>query len=273
MTLNLPPFTRWVKRLILIYAGICLFMALLKLVSPYAREWTLVYLGLIPQQVMHGYVWQVITYSFLHFQLGHLLSNALGLWMFGAFIESDWGSRRFLEFYFFCTIAAAVTTVAMGYSHILGLSQSTPTIGASGGLFGLLAAYAVLYGEMQFMMLPLPFFIKAKYLAWGYVFIALMGAIQETGGISYVAHLGGFLFGYLYLKFLPRRGLMFASSEKYFSFRNAYYRWRRRRAAKKFEVYMRDHDRDVHFDEHGNYVPDEDRKNKENGGSKSGWVN
>ena len=273
ISLSLPPFTRWVKRLILIYAGICLMMAVLRLVSPFAREWVLVYLGLIPKLVVHGMLWQAITYSFLHLELLHLLFNALALWMFGSQLESDWGSKRFLEFYFFCTVAAAFTTVAVSYTHFLGLSPATPTIGASGGIYGLLVAFGVLYGESEIMMFPLPFMIKAKYFIWGIVFLTLVGAIQETGGVNNFAHLGGLLFGYLYLKFLPKKGLMFASSERYFSLRNEYYRWKRRRAAKKFEVYMQKHDRKVEFDEHGNYIPPDDGPRKGNGGSKSGWVN
>jgi membrane associated rhomboid family serine protease len=223
--------------------------------------------------VVHGYIWQLITYSFLHFGLLHLIFNALALWMFGSQLESDWGSNRFLEFYFFCTVAAALTTVAVGYMHIPGLSPMTTTIGASGGIYGLLVAFGVLYGENEIMMFPLPFLIKAKYFIWGIVFLTLVGAIQETGGVANFAHLGGLLFGYLYLKFLPRRGLMYSASENYFSLRNSYYRWKRRRAAKKFEVYMSKHDRKVEFDEHGNYIPPDEAPRKSNGGSKSGWVN
>ncbi len=273
ISLSLPPFTRWVKRLILIYAAIYLVMAILEIASPYGHEWVRIYLALIPRLVVHGYVWQLITYSFLHFGLLHLIFNALALWMFGSQLESDWGSNRFLEFYFFCTVAAALTTVAVGYMHIPGLSPTTTTIGASGGIYGLLVAFGVLYGENEIMMFPLPFLIKAKYFIWGIVFLTLVGAIQETGGVANFAHLGGLLFGYLYLKFLPRRGLMYSASENYFSLRNSYYRWKRRRAAKKFEVYMSKHDRKVEFDEHGNYIPPDEAPRKSNGGSKSGWVN
>jgi hypothetical protein len=85
--------------------------------------------------------------------------------------------------------------------------------------------------------------------------------------------LGGLLFGYLYVRRGPKGAIAkIGVSERYYGLRNSYYRWRRRRAAKKFEVYMRQHDRDVHFDEHGNYIPEEERP-KGNGGGKSGWVN
>jgi membrane associated rhomboid family serine protease len=274
ISLSLPPFTRWVKRLILSYAAIYLLMAVLNLASPFAREWIIVYFALIPKQlVAHGMLWQLISYSFLHLELLHLLFNALALWMFGSQLESDWGSKRFLEFYIFCTVAAALTTIVVSYTRILGTSPGTPTIGASGGIYGLLVAFGVLYGESEIMMFPLPFMIKAKYFVWGIVFLTLVGAVQETGGVANFAHLGGLLFGYLYLKFLPRKGLMFSASERYFSVRNDYYRWKRRRAARKFEVYMSKHDRKVEFDEHGNYIPPDDGPRKGNGGSKSGWVN
>jgi membrane associated rhomboid family serine protease len=273
ISLSLPPFTRWVKRLILVYAAIYLLMVVTEVAFPFAHDWARVYLGLIPKLVVHGMVWQLITYSFLHFQLLHLLFNALALWMFGSQLESDWGSKRFVEYYFFCTVAAALTTVAVSYIHVPGLSPVTTTIGASGGIYGLLVAFGVLYGESEIMMFPLPFLIKAKYFVWGIVFLTLVGAIQETGGVANFAHLGGLLFGYLYLKFLPRKGLMLSASERYFSVRNEYYRWKRRRAAKKFEVYMSKHDRKVEFDEHGNYIPPDDDPRKGDGGSKSGWVN
>jgi hypothetical protein len=114
--------------------------------------------------------------------------------------------------------------------------------------------------------------IKAKYLVGIWIFIAIVATFQPSqGGVANFAHLGGLLFGFLYVKFMPKRGLAMGASEKYFGWRNSYYRWKRRRAAKKFEVYMRQHDRKVNFDEYGNYVPPDD--DKKNGGSKSGWVN
>ena len=105
-------------------------------------------------------------------------------------------------------------------------------------------------------MFPLPFMIKAKYLVGIWIFIAIVATFDPAqGGVASFAHLGGLLFGFLFVKFLPSRGLSYAASERYFGFRNSDYRWKRKRAGKKFEVYMRDHDRKVTFDEHGNYVP------------------
>ena len=114
--------------------------------------------------------------------------------------------------------------------------------------------------------------MKAKYMVAIMIGLVVVATFQPQGGIANFAHLGGLLFGFIYVKFMPRRGLTYGASERYFSLRNAYYRWRRRRAARKFEVYMRQHNRTVSFDEHGNYIPP-DELDKKNGGSKSGWVN
>jgi membrane associated rhomboid family serine protease len=203
----------------------------------------------------------------------------LALWMFGAQFESDWGRKRFLEFYFFCVVGAALVTIAVSYSHLGGVTPLTKTVGASGGIYGILMAFGMIYGDREIMLFPIPFTIRAKYFVGAIAFVALIGAIgAATPGrgeaVAYFAHLGGLLFGFLYVKFLPKRGLAFGASERYFSVRNSYYRWKRRRAARKFEVFMRKQNRPLSgtFDEHGNYIPPDD-VDKKNGGSKSGWVN
>jgi membrane associated rhomboid family serine protease len=277
MSLSFPPFTRWVKRLIIICSAVYFLQVVFARVAPQIEGAAEVYLGLVPAAVVHyGMVWQLVTYSFLHSTqtLMHLLLNMLTLWMFGSQEEQDWGSRKFLEFYFFCVIGAGLVTVAVSYTGLPGLSPLNPTIGASGGIYGLLIAFGMLYGDREILLFPFPFSIKAKYLVGIIIFVVVIATFQPSqGGVANFAHLGGLLFGFLYIKFVPSRGLLFGATERYFGMRNDYYRWRRRRAARKFEVYMRKHDRDVHFDEHGNYVPPDDDPRKGNGGSKSGWVN
>jgi membrane associated rhomboid family serine protease len=276
MTLSFPPFTRWVKRLIIICAAVYFVQVVLGAVAPdFEYDVEHRYLGLVPALVLYsGRIWQLVTYSFLHASVSHVLLNMLTLWMFGSQEEQDWGSRKFLEFYFFCVIGAALVTVAVSYTGLRGASPLVPTIGASGGIYGLLIAFGMLYGDREILLFPFPFSIKAKYLVGIIIFVVVIATFQPSqGGVANFAHLGGLLFGFLYIKFVPSRGLTFAATERYFSTRNGYYRWRRRRAAKKFEVYMRAHDRDVHFDEHGNYVPPDEDPRKGNGGGKSGWVN
>ena len=172
----------------------------------------------------------------------------------------------------FCVVGAGLVTVAVGYTGWFGIRPEVPTVGASGGIYGLLIAFGMLYGDREIFLFPFPFMIKAKYLVGIIIFVVIVTTFQPSqGGVANFAHLGGLLFGFLYIKFLPKKGLFFGASERYFSLRNSYYRWRRRRAARKFEVYMREHDRNVTFDEYGNYVPPDEKK--KNGGSKSGWVN
>ena len=257
ITLSFPPFRGMVKLLVLINAAIYLVMALLRASGSGFGAAAMLMLGLVPDAVMHGWVWQVVTYLFIHSGFFHVLFNMLTLWMFGATLEQDWGSKRFREFYFFCGIGAALITMAVSYTRVLGLAPTQLTVGASGAVYGILMAFGILYGDQQMFLFPLPIAIKAKYVVGILAFIALAGAVSpDAGGIANFAHLGGLLFGWIYVKFLPRRGLGFLFSERYYGVRNSYFRWKRARAARKFEVYMRKHNDDPkrqYFDEHGNY--------------------
>ena len=276
MSLSFPPFYGAVKTLVLINVGIYFLQLLL---GAFARPLLsyFVYLELVPAAVMHGYVYQVVTYGFLHSGFLHILFNMLALWMFGAQLETGWGKRQFYEFYFFCLVSAALVTIAVSYTHLLGVDPGMATIGASGAIFGLIVAFGMLYGEQEVFMFPLPVSIKAKYMAVVLVLIELALALGDSQGrgesVAYTAHLGGALFGWIYIRFFPRQGLRFLTSERYYGVRNSYYKWKRRRAAKKFEVYMRKHDKSEYFDQYGNYKAPDD-KDKGNGeGGRGGWVN
>jgi membrane associated rhomboid family serine protease len=268
MTLSFPPFTKAVIWLLGINTAVFLGILAFGSGSRSVSEWILTHLGLVPERVIHGEIWQIVSYAFIHFQFWHWFGNMLGIWMFGSTFEQ---AKRFLELFFAGVIGAALTTIALSFAHILS-SPTTPTIGASGGVFAILMAFGLVFGENEIVMIPFPFLIKAKYFVLILIVITVAFAISGGGTTAYLAHLGGLLFGYLYVKFAPSRGLQFGLSEQYFGARNNYYRWKRRRAAKKFEVYMAKHDRKVTFDEFGNYVPPDDQ-DKKNGGSKSGWVN
>jgi membrane associated rhomboid family serine protease len=273
MTLSFPPFTRAVIWLLGINTAVFLFLSAFGTRS--VVQWVYMYLGLVPEMaIFHFAIWQVVTYGFIHFAFWHWFGNMLGLWMFGASFESSWGPRRFLELFFSGVIGAALTTIVFSFAHILA-SPSTVTIGASGGVFAILMAFGMVFGENEIMMIPFPFLIKAKYFVLILIVVTVAFSISGGGSTAYLAHLGGLLFGYLYVKFSPARGMSgkFSLSEWFYGLNNSYYRWRRRRAARKFEVYMRKHDRNVHFDEQGNYIPPDDDVRKGNGGSKSGWVN
>ncbi len=298
--LGLPPFRGAVRWLVITNIAIYFGLLLLNGLFPDLARLVRGIFSLTPSFVLHGVplgflqhvpaVWQLVTYGFLHAGVLHVLFNMLGLWIFGATFDLSWGSRRFMEYFLWCVIGAAITTIGIAYIGLwlthaspntplfafLATAVEIPVVGASGGLYGILIAFAIFYGDTEFFLFPLPFQIKAKYLIAGYMLIALAGALGEGGGqaVANVAHLGGALFGWIYLKTVPRGGLQVAFSESYYGARNRYYKWKRRQAAKKFEVYMRQHKREDFFDEYGNYKgPGAQDHDKGNGESRGPWVN
>ena len=141
--------------------------------------------------------WQVVTYAFLHGSFNHLFFNMLGLWMFGGELEHVWGQKRFLQFYAASVVAAALTQLLV--NALLG--SIAPTVGASGGLFGLLLAFAMIFPNriiLLFFVIPM----KAKYLVALYGLIELyQGAYVLNSGVAHFAHLGGMLGGLLTLRY------------------------------------------------------------------------
>jgi len=141
--------------------------------------------------------WQIVTYAFLHANFNHLFFNMLGLWMFGTELEHVWGQRRFVVFYFASVLAAALTQMAVN----LVMGGGGPTVGASGGLFGLLLAFAMLFPNrtiLLFFVIPM----KAKWLALLYGVLELyQGVYVMNSGVAHFAHLGGMLGGYLTLRY------------------------------------------------------------------------
>jgi membrane associated rhomboid family serine protease len=209
--------------------------------------------ALVPRDVLFGFsLWQFVTYMFLHDPngFGHILFNMLTLWMFGADLESDWGTRRFLKYYFLCGIGAGICVVVANV--LFSPTLLTRTIGASGAIYGLLLAFGMLYPDRQ-VMFSFLFPIKAKYFVMILGAIAFMSSIAASGGgVSHVAHLGGMIFGYLFLRRqrVRRRGGRIGHTTLWGSAQNWYHDYKRQRARKKFEVYLRkqqsDRDRFVH---------------------------
>ena len=141
--------------------------------------------------------WQIGTYAFLHGSFEHLFFNMLGLWMFGSELEQVWGQKRYLQFFAASVVAAALTQLLV--NALLG--NGAPTIGASGGLFGLLLAFAMIFPNriiLLFFVIPM----KAKYLVALYGLIELyQGAYVMNTGVAHFAHLGGMLGGLLMIRY------------------------------------------------------------------------
>ena len=146
--------------------------------------------------------WQLVSYAFLHGSIPHLFFNMLGLWMFGSELERLWGPKRFLQFYFAC-----VLTAAMAQLLVAALTGAIyPTVGASGGLFGLLLAFGMTFPNRTIVPLFPPIPMKAK------VFVAIFGGLEllfgVTGtmqGVAHFAHLGGMLGGFLMIRYWQGR--------------------------------------------------------------------
>ena len=236
-----PPLTPMVKKLIIATSVV---FALTYIPATYFHTDPIDYVywfGLWPGLVIHKfYVWQLVTYLFLHGGWFHIIFNLFALWMFGADLESAWGGKKFLFYYFLTGIGAGILDVTL--NAIIGQPIPMPTIGCSGAVYGLLLAYGMLFPErMIYLYMIIP--IKAKW------FVVFMGGIEllsslggPGSGISHFAHLGGMLFGFIYLRgwSLPYRLQL------------QYHDWRRAQMRKKFEVYMRDHEEKK--DKHGRWV-------------------
>jgi membrane associated rhomboid family serine protease len=175
---------------------IILISGTLLVAQQFASAWLVPYLGLIPNQVLqHYWVWQPITYLFLHGGLFHWLFNMLIFWMFGAELERRWGTVEFLKYFFITGLGAAACVLA------LTPHSTTPTIGASGAVFGLIVAFALIYPDAViylYFLIPM----KVWQAAILFAFIELFAGLEGGGmGISRFAHLGGMVTGFLYLKF------------------------------------------------------------------------
>jgi membrane associated rhomboid family serine protease len=141
--------------------------------------------------------WQLVTYAFLHANLPHLFFNMLALLMFGAPLEYTWGTKRFLQFYFVCVVGAGLTY--LGWAALIG--SSVPVLGASGGIFGLLLAYGMLFPRQRIMPFP-GIEIEARMMVIVFGAIELIYLVTGTaGGVAIFAHLGGMLFGWLMIRY------------------------------------------------------------------------
>jgi membrane associated rhomboid family serine protease len=225
-TPGFPPGVKW-----LLISNVAIFLLGFFLgLAGWDRSMAL--LVLQPAEVLTKlYIWQLATYMFLHGGFTHILWNMLALWMFGADLERLWGTRRFLNFYFFCGIGAGICVVVLNYLLPSGNPHSG-TIGASGAIFGILLANAVLFPDRTILwgfLIP----IKMKWFVLIIGTVTFISSYQANTGVSEFANLGGLLFGYIFLK-KPRAGFDFLGPAQ-----KQYKQWKIQRAKKKFAVYMK----------------------------------
>ncbi len=236
--LGFPDFRGFTRSLILWNLGTFFALLILGVAAKALASELVLWFALDPTLALrHGWLWQLLTYCFIHVGIIGSAFELLSLWFLGSFLEANHGSRWLAEIFFVSVLGAGLAAIALS----LAMPDSGAVLyGCYGGIFGLLIAFGVLYADLPFMMFPLPISIKAKYLVAVYMLIAIAMLFSQQKVFAF-SQLGGALFGYLYIKFSPRRGFANAGSETVYGLRNRYYRWKRRRAAKKFEVYMRKH--------------------------------
>ena len=202
------PITRTVKTLVIANLVIWFFGVWILQKFVLGPNTLFQWFGLVPIRVLEQFrVWQLVTYMFLHAASPmHILFNMLTLWMFGSELEMKWGRQFFLAYYFVTGVGAGILyTIVLTIYAYAGhdmLLLAEPVVGASGAVYGLLVAYGMIYGERQihFMML---FPMKAKH------FVMLIGCVEfftlmDSGpstSVANLAHLGGIVVGYLFLKY------------------------------------------------------------------------
>ena len=185
-------WTPIVKNLMIIMGGVFLLQEILQMMRMGIYFSFLEYFALIPGLIWNKYrLWQLVTYIFLHGDFGHIIFNLLALWMFGGELESYWGSRKFLRYFLFCGIGAGLCTAVFSLN---------PVIGASGALYGILLAFGWLFPNRLiyiYFLFPVP----AKYMVviFGLLEFFYFSRPGTGGGISHLTHLGGLLFGLIYM--------------------------------------------------------------------------
>jgi membrane associated rhomboid family serine protease len=270
LPLALPDFRGATRRLVLI--NLVAYFALLILNLAHLGDAVVARLWLLPQAFLHdGALWQPLSYSFIHPTLLGTLLELLSLWFLASFLEAYRGASFVTGIYIWSilgTAAAAILITLVSGRFGYDLAQ-LPITGAIGAVFGMLIAIGVLYGDVQFLM----FFviaIKARYLAAIYALIAFAMLFGQNKLIAF-SQLGAALAALIYVRIAPARatsgsgkssrGVGFFLSERFYSIRNSYYRWKRRRAGRKFEVYMKKQGRTVRLDSRGRQIDDDDEHN------------
>ena len=193
---NITPFLfgslpKATKILIFICGGVFILEFFLK-------NYLVYYFGLTHVKVIESFwIWQIVTYIFLHGGFWHLFFNVLMLWIFGRIIESALGTKEFLFYFFICGIGAGIISIVFSFG------SARPIIGASGSIYGLLAAFAILYPrQIVYLYFLLP--VKAWQMVAILVVMELAMSFSTTNSnIANVAHLGGMFIGYLYFKAMP----------------------------------------------------------------------
>jgi membrane associated rhomboid family serine protease len=267
--MGFPPFRGAVRVIILASVAIYVVILLLLAFAPSVGHALVDWGALDPKLVRSGAVWQFVTYAFTYVDPLDFVLSLLGVYFLGWAVEERVGSAAFYGLFFGSVVLSALFGFVLSLTHVVAQGPAT---GSGAAANAILMVFYLFNRGAPIMLLPIPIQIPVKWIVLFTAAIETAYLLLSHFALFYCILLLGLAAGYLWYVLFLTRGTTIGVSERYYGLRNSYYRWKRRRAARKFEVYMRDHNRTVTFDEHGNYIPPEDPEKKD-GGSKSGWVN
>ena len=211
-----------IKNIIIINA----FMLILTMIN---REFMIEHFALFYPASAFFKPWQILTHIFMHGNFGHLLFNMYALWMFGSVLEQLWGPKKFLLYYLVTGLGAAALHMGVQWIEASSLVNAinengadamnaltryrilmnTPTVGASGAVYGILLAYGMLFPNNELRIIFLPIALKAKYFVIIFAVIELILGLVGGGNIAHFAHLGGMIFGYFLIRYWKKRNRLY----------------------------------------------------------------
>ncbi|SRR6266481_702565 len=266
---SLPRFRGAVRHLVIFTSGLWAAIVLLWALSN-ANALLIIRAGsLDPKLVSEGRVWQFVTYAFIHLDPRHLLACLVGLYFIGSAVEERIGQRAFFELYLGSSIVAGLIGFLVSLTSQIGHGTA---MGAGAAVNAVLMVFYLFYRGTHILMFPFPFRIPVGWVVVGVAVFEASYFLLDRFSLFFLVQLLGLGSGYVWYRFVWRQdGITGMVQQPFLNLRNSYYRWKRRRAAKKFQVYMRKHGQDPkeYFDEYGNFRPPDDKKDRGRGG----WVN
>jgi membrane associated rhomboid family serine protease len=269
---NLPRFRGAVRLLVILTSALWAAIVLLWAFSNANAQLILTAGSLTPKLVVERWsVWQFVTYAFIHLDPRHLLACLVGLYFIGSAVEERIGQRAFFELYIGSSVLAGLAGFLLSFSGQIGHGTA---MGAGAAVNAVLMVFYLLYRGTHIMMFPLPFRIPVGWVVVGVAVFEASYFLLDRFSLFFLVQLFGLGSGYAWYRLVWRQGgITGMVQQPFLNLRNSYYRWKRRRAAKKFQVYMRRHGQDPkeYFDEYGNFRPPDDKDKKDRG--RGGWVN
>jgi membrane associated rhomboid family serine protease len=233
---------------------------------------TLVNVGTLdPAHIRQGWLWQFVTYAFMYVDPWQFVLSLVGIYFLGTAVEERVGFTAFYGLFFTSVVLSGIAGFVLS---LTGVIAQGPAWGSGAAANAILMVFYLFNRGAPIMLFPIPIQIPVKWIVLFFAALETAYLLLYHFALFYFILLLGLGAGYVWYLLFSSRRTSLRLTERLYGIRNEYYRWKRRRAARKFEVYMRKHNRTVEFDEHGNYIPPEDTgADKKNGGSKSGWVN